>query len=185
MSYQFSHSGDEWSGTHSLLFILRPTEPIARHERRIHGLTGMPIDPERLHITLFCLGQYDGGLPPEIVTRAMEAAGMIAVTPFEVTLDRLLSFRHPSGERPLVLRGSDDIPSLRAFHQDLAMALAKASLKRFVKSRITPHVTLLRDSRGIPERPIRPISWTVRDFVLVDSLIGKSRHIQLGKWTLH
>jgi len=192
MSRQFPQSNDEWSGTHSLLFILRPTEPVARrivagarHERTIHGLNGVPVGPERLHMTMFCIGQYEGGAPADVVARASRAAETIRAAPFDVTLDRLLSFRHPSDKRPLVLRGSDGLPPVQEFHQRLGAALAKADLNGFRRSRITPHVTLLRDSRSIPERPISPISWTVHEFVLVDSLIGKSRHIQLGKWTLH
>jgi 2'-5' RNA ligase len=194
MSDPFSYTSfrDKWSGGHRALLIVRPTAPIAdriasgaRYERSVRGLDGVPIDPERLHITLFCLGQYDGGLPPHIVARAKVAAAMIAASPFDVTFDRLLSFYHPSGKRPLVLCGGDGLASLQAFRQSLAMSLADASLKQFVTPRITPHVTLLRDRRNVEERAIQPISWTVRDFALVDSLIGKSRYIQLGRWTLH
>jgi 2'-5' RNA ligase len=191
MPNQFSHPSDEWSGTHSLLFILRPTEQVARriaagarHERTIHGLRGIPVGPERLHMTMFCIGQYEGNVPADVVARASSAAEAISAAPFDVTLDRLLSFRHPPDKRPLVLRGSDGLPRVQEFHQRLGAALAKADLKGFGGSRITPHVTLLWDSRNIPERQINPIRWTVQEFSLVDSLIGKSRHIQLGKWTL-
>jgi 2'-5' RNA ligase len=180
------------SNQHRILFLTRPPEMVAqriaagtRHERRVRGLRGVPIDPALLHITFFCLGQYDGEAPPDIVARARMAAAMISGMPFEITFDRLLSFYHRTGNRPLVLCGSDGLPSLQAFHQRMAMALAKADLKKFVGSRITPHVTLLRDNRNVAERPIQPISWTVRDFVLVDSLIGKTQHIELDRWPLH
>jgi 2'-5' RNA ligase len=42
-------------------------------------------------------------------------------------------------------------------------------------------VTLLYDECGIKEQPIEPISWTVNEFVLVHSLLGKGRYIPLGK----
>jgi hypothetical protein len=32
--------------------------------------------------------------------------------------------------------------------------------------------------------PIAPIGWPVRDFALVLSLAGQSRHIHVGRWPL-
>jgi 2'-5' RNA ligase len=48
----------------------------------------------------------------------------------------------------------------------------------------TPHVTLLYDRRCIDEQPIEPVGWTVREFALVLSLIGKTQHVPLGRWQL-
>jgi 2'-5' RNA ligase len=45
-------------------------------------------------------------------------------------------------------------------------------------------MTLLRDPHRVPEHPIQPISWMVREFLLVLSLIGQKRHIHLGRWPL-
>jgi 2'-5' RNA ligase len=45
-------------------------------------------------------------------------------------------------------------------------------------------VTLLYDERGIAEHAIEPVSWTVREFVLVHSLRGQSKYIPLGRWPL-
>ncbi len=36
----------------------------------------------------------------------------------------------------------------------------------------------------IRERSIDPVSWTVRDFVLIHSLIGKSVYKERGRWQL-
>ena len=46
-------------------------------------------------------------------------------------------------------------------------------------------MTLLRDVVEIAAQTIEPITWTAREFVLVHSLIGQTRHIPLGRWALH
>ena len=48
----------------------------------------------------------------------------------------------------------------------------------------TPHVTLLRDRHRVPEQRIEPIEWTVRELVLVHSLIGRPAHRHLARWSL-
>jgi 2'-5' RNA ligase len=45
-------------------------------------------------------------------------------------------------------------------------------------------MTLLYDSRVVRERPIEPIRIDVQDFVLVHSLVGRRRHIELARWPL-
>ncbi len=47
-----------------------------------------------------------------------------------------------------------------------------------------PHVTLLYDSRLVPEQPVEPVRWTVTEFVLVHSHQGLGRHEELGRWAL-
>ena len=53
-----------------------------------------------------------------------------------------------------------------------------------VERSFTPHLTLLWADRCVEAYPIAPITWTVRDFVLVLSLPGQSRHIHVGHWQL-
>ena len=47
-----------------------------------------------------------------------------------------------------------------------------------------PHMTLIWASRRVDEYPIVPIRWTVREFVLVRSHVGQSRHEYIGRWPL-
>jgi len=64
------------------------------------------------------------------------------------------------------------------------MAKTGRLLGERVASSFTPHVTLLYDGRVVTERLVEPIRWTVREFVLVRSLLGKTRHIVIGRWPL-
>lgn len=155
----------------------------ALRQRSQHGLTGAPLKPEHFHVSLHSLGEYDG-LPRGIVAAAKEAAAAIAVPPFEVTFDHVMSFSGSPGNRPFVLRGSDGLAALMAFQRTLGIAVAKAGLGRFVKAQYTPHMTLLYDARSVEEHPVAPVRWTVREFVLIHSLHGQGRHLPLGRWPL-
>jgi 2'-5' RNA ligase len=48
----------------------------------------------------------------------------------------------------------------------------------------TPHLTLSYDNCRIKERFVQPISWTVREFKLVLSLVGETKYDFLGRWQL-
>jgi RNA 2',3'-cyclic 3'-phosphodiesterase len=93
------------------------------------------------------------------------------------------SFGGQVGNLPLVLYGGDGVAALMAFRKVLAAAVMKVGLGR-AQSGFSPHVTLLYGDRKIAEHPVDPVSWTVREFVLVQSLHGESRHILLGRWPL-
>jgi 2'-5' RNA ligase len=42
------------------------------------------------------------------------------------------------------------------------------------------------DRQPIPETDLdEPITWTVRDFVLIHSLVGRSQHKHLARWQLN
>ena len=64
--------------------------------------------------------------------------------------------------------------------------MKKAGIGQSVTPGFTPHLTLLYGDRIVTERSIEPIRWTVRDFVLVQSLRGRgeSKHIHLARWPL-
>ncbi len=150
-----------------------------RHEHRLHG---RPLARERLHVTLHHLGDYTG-LPQDVVAMADEAASAVAMPPFEVAFDRAASFDGPRN-RPLVLRGDDGIAALMTFQRALGMAMKKAGLGSRVGQGYTPHVTLMYDDRGIAEHVVETIAWTVHEFVLVHSLLGRTRHVTLARWPL-
>ena len=49
----------------------------------------------------------------------------------------------------------------------------------------TPHMTLLYDRKTVlPEKLDRPVSWSVREFLLIHSVYGKSEHNVVGRWPL-
>lgn len=154
---------------------------LAARLRRQYGLKGKPQAPELLHVTLHFMGHSPED-PREIVQRACKALEGFRAPSFEVCFDRVLSFRKKSN-RPLVLVGGD-APALSGFQKQLRSALLQAHLPDPEKMGFTPHVTLLRDDREVPEQGIAPLCWTVREFVLLRSFHGRGEHQVLARFPL-
>ena len=145
------------------------------------GLSGRRIAADLLHISLHGIGAYDG-LPRAVVQRAKEAGAAVLAKPFDIVLDRAMSFGPKHEVRPLVLRTGDEA-ALVTFHRLLGGAMKNAGFRR-VASRFTPHMTLLYGDHAVVERSIDAIQLTVRDFVLIQSLRGRGKHIHLARWSL-
>jgi len=156
---------------------------LAPRLRAQFGLTGKPLLKDRFHVTLHHLGDH-AGLRHDIVAAVAEMARAVAVPAFEVTFDRVSSFSRRPKNRPFVLRGDEGVALLVAFQQAIGAAMKRTTLARWAEAGFTPHVTLLYDDRAVQEQAVEPVSWMVREFVLVHSLIGQTRHIVLGRWPL-
>ena len=156
---------------------------LAQEQKRMHGFDGTLIRPEHLHVTLFHLGDWIA-LPEELIARASAAAASAAAAGFEVVFDKLTSFRNKTGVRPFVLTGPSE--TWRPLRLALGQGLKQVGLGAAVHDldAFTPHVTLLRDKKSAKSQKITPINWQVQDFVLVQSLLGKTTHIHLGRWPL-
>ncbi len=103
--------------------------------------------------------------------------------PFGLGFDRVESFLRKSRNRPFVMRGSDDgLAAMHGFRDRLGLGLQREGC--VVDTQFTPHVTLLYDDMAVAPQPIEPIVWTVREFVLMHSLIGRGQHVPLSRWTL-
>ena len=156
---------------------------LAETIKAARNFEGVQIRPEHLHVTLFHLGDWNG-LPADIVALGQQAAAQVATSPFDVTFSRTESFRNRTGIYPFVLTGDKDAAAWRPLHTALGEALKRVGLGGATRGDFTPHVTLLRDGLRVPASPIVPISWTVREFVLIHSLLGKTTHIHLARWPL-
>src|SRR5882724_9420930 len=169
----------------ALLLEAENASQIVRLRQRLceeFGLSGRRIAADLLHISLHGIGAYDG-LPRAVVQRAKEAGAAVLAKPFDIVLDRAMSFEPKREVRPFVLRTGDEA-ALVTFHRLLGGAMKNAGFRR-IAPRFTPHMTLLYGDRTVVERSIDAIRWTVRDFVLVQSLRGRSKYIHLARWSLH
>jgi 2'-5' RNA ligase len=158
----------------------RRMPPLAGKLKRDYGLSGKPFAAERLHATLHDLGAYLS-LPPELVARAREAASSVVLPPFEVVFDRVHTFSGRPGDRPLVLRGGEELVALQ---HAIGEAMRKAGLGTFVNRSFTPHITLLRGEGAVEEQMVETFRWTVREFTLVNSLVKRSKYVSIERWAL-
>ncbi|MFM9923697.1 2'-5' RNA ligase family protein [Variovorax sp. H27-G14] len=147
-----------------------------------NGLSGRHVPPEYLHATLHWLGDYEG-IPHELQCRAKEAGGSVEVAPFGVGFDRIGSLGG-AGMGGLVLTGAAELKKLRQLQRSLASAMKASGIGHHIRERFNPHVSLLYCDEHVPREPIAPIRWPVDELVLIDSLVGRSKHVVVGRWPL-
>jgi 2'-5' RNA ligase len=155
---------------------------LALAQKEKHGFTANLILPEHLHVTLFHLGVWQT-MPEEVVRLSKEAAEKVEVAPSDVTFNRVESFRNRAGIYPFVLTG--DAAQWRELHASLAAALKKVGLGAATSGDFQPHVTLTYDEIRAKPAAVDTIGWTVRDFVLIHSRLGKTTHHHLARWPLN
>jgi len=172
--------------THRLFFGIWPDDgAIGRLTRLMAQLRndkimpGRPVDADRLHVTLHHLGDFGDQVPPSLVPNASMAAATVKMQPFNVTFDRAGGTR---GQ--FLLRASNEPAALMEFRKILSAALIKAGLRDRVKTAFNPHVTLSYDFSDVPQWQIEPITWTVSQFFLIESLLGKHQHVIRGSWQI-
>ncbi|EOH6075405.1 2'-5' RNA ligase family protein [Burkholderia cenocepacia] len=174
---------------HRLFFAVMPdpgtatrmTEQRARLGSDVR-ISGRPLHAERLHVTLYSLGDFVH-VPEVVVERACFAATTIDVPPFGVTFDQMLRFNGRPGHRPFVLTGSDGLDALVMFQRSLVEALRGTRL-RISGTSFTPHVTLLYGDGKFSRCDLEPVTWTVNEFVLIHSWLGKTHYDVIGRWPL-
>lgn len=170
-----------------LFFAFRPDEvastaiqSLGRRLKTAHRLRGRVIAPERLHNTLAAV--HDTGAISENIARAKAIGDRLWHRSFQVRFDWTGSFKGHDRGHPFVLRGGEGLESLSEFRAVLRTRMQHAGFA--VDHSFTPHVTLLWADRCVEDYPVAPISWTVRELVLIASLQGYSRHIDLERWPL-
>lgn len=175
---------------HRLFFAVKPDpDTAARIADAAHRLrpdathTKRRVDTVRLHMTLHSLGDFMY-VPQDVVVGACHAAQRVHAQPFDVTFDRIVSFKGRPGNYPWVLTASDAPRKLLELQQQLVEALKRTGL-RASGTLSTPHVTLRYDERRRAPRTVEPITWTVSEFVLIDSGLRRTRHDVIGCWRLN
>jgi 2'-5' RNA ligase len=177
-----------------MFFALLPDEVAKAEIIRIgerfvksHRLAGSQVDIDRLHVTLVPIGKPDRLRQP-LEGALLAAAESIRLSPFDITLDSAMRFSNAGsdGRFPFVL--CSDLPTIESalkLREALALAQYAQGMRVAGVSSYLPHVTLLY-APGIDaiEQPIPPITWRAREFVLIRSFFGQSRHEVIGRWPL-
>lgn len=178
--------------THDIFFALRPggadAQRLATHAAREDarlGVGGKPLEPGRLHLSLYLMASYERGepFPQADVERWMLAASTVRKTAFEVLFDRVATFGGKTN--PLVLKSGDSVgvAGVRALQRELGMALANAG--ETMRDRpFEPHMSVSYRGMRIAEEATPPIRWTPGELVLIDSHVGEHIHEVLAAWPL-
>ena len=138
---------------------------------------------ERLHVSLQHVGDYVG-LPDAVVDQASRIAATVCRPAFTVAFNSVTSFRGRPGNQPFVLRGDDGVIGLTMLQQALGEVMEKAGLAR-AAAHYAPHMTLMYGDRFVAEQSFEAeVKWSVREFVLVHSLLGRSCYRSMRRFPL-
>lgn len=152
--------------TSRLFFALWPDDEARQALARLHpsmAAKGLKlVQPHNLHVTLVFLGQVDA----ETGSLLKQAVADITTQPFTLTFDRLSYWRRP---RILCLSCRQPAPN-PAMMLVSALETAAANCGLRTNTRLyTPHITLARHVRHLPDIKIEPIVWRAEAFSLIES----------------
>jgi 2'-5' RNA ligase len=173
------------AGPRRVYFALRPdvraaaeATALAERLRREHGLTSRPIPAARLHVSLNWLGRP---APAQTIGKACEAVSGLRLKSFVIAFNRAASFGG-GHDRPLVLWGEEGVIGVELLHAALHAALARPGIVRGPPPAFEPHMTRMRGAQPVAEEFVAPVSWRVRELVLIES--GEGRQAALGRWPM-
>lgn len=176
---------------HSLFFALLPPPELAAQVAEATagwctrlGLSGRPMEPERLHLTLLWIAPEAS---PATVTAMKVVAARLVMPPATVVLDRLGRFERREGRSaPVVLLSSNPVAleGLQALKRALVARVQAAGYPLQVSAGFQPHMTLLYDRQPVALQPAGPFVWMAHDIALIHSHVGERRYDVLGRWPL-
>jgi 2'-5' RNA ligase len=148
-----------------------------------HSISSKPLAANRFHVSLNLVDESDG-LSSDVVAKASSAADTVHVAPFEISLNQVTTFQRKNGlNQPLVLLVDEGKAQLRTLLSALLSGLCGFPVVEKSILGFKPHLTLLYSNQSVTHQ-IDSISWTVRDFALVHSLVGRTQYKILGRWPL-
>jgi 2'-5' RNA ligase len=142
---------------------------------------GKPRGKHLLHIALHHLGDHRH-VPERTIFAAKRAAETLSLPAFEVSLNALATVSQgPSGRQALVFPAEG--AGLVALHHGLGGTLRRVGLR--ATEHFRPHVAFLHGPYAMAQRSIEPIRFMVREFALIHSDAGLSKHNVIGRWSLN
>ena len=121
---------------------------------------------------------------PRTGRRNEGAAATVVLAPFEIELDRVMTFHGAPARLPVVLLGDSGVAALSLLHSTLDARIRSFGFEYRARSRFTPHLTLLYAEQPVEQRTVPAIGWPVREFMLIHGQKSTRRHVVLGRWPL-
>lgn len=131
-------------------------------------------DPSRggdlLHVTLISL--YDlHYVPPDWLPATVAALDSFAAAPFPLRFDRI------ENRKAVTLRTREPLAEACAFQKALVNHLLACGAPIMDGTTSEPHITINYGGDRLGRQTIAPIGWTVDEVLLVESVVGKTRHV--------
>ena len=166
---------DRSRASNPLYLMAKPSDEV-----RTQTIATGRVDPFRdaglLHMTIQPLCDL-ATLPAGV---AAWVAGLLngQLPSFQLVFDRIVE-----SARTVSLRGSQPAEGAIAFQRAIVSALIERGFP-VPPYRLVPHVTIAYHCDGLGSEAILPIHWSVQEVLLVESVVGRARHIVHGRWGL-
>ncbi len=132
---------------------------------------------ELLHVTLLKLFDLHYA-PSEWLPAVIAALDSFEGAAFPLRFDRI------EARKAVTLRTRDPLLLARSFQQALVRHLLERRAPLMLGTTPEPHLTInYRDDRQ-GARKLEPIGWTVTEILLIESVVGKTTHVEHGRWAL-
>lgn len=133
--------------------------------------------PHLLHVTLLSLFDLHY-VSPDWLPRVLAALDSFEGSAFPLGFDRI------ENRKAVTLRSGVPLGEARAFQAALLRHLLECRAPIMDGTTPQPHVTINYRGDRLNAQKIPPIGWTVEELLLVESVVGKTTHIEHGRWSL-
>lgn len=133
--------------------------------------------PELLHVTLVKLFDLYRA-PPDWLPAMIAALDAFEGAPFPLAFDRIES------RKAVTLRTRAPLAEARAFQASLVRHLLERRAPLMLGTTPEPHLTINYHDDRQGSRKAEAIGWTVEEILLVESVVGKTTHVEHGRWPL-
>ncbi len=133
--------------------------------------------PDLLHVTLISLFDLHYAKPdwlPAIVAALDRFEG----NAFPLSFDRI------ENRKAVTLRSRTPLVEARALQAALVRHLLERRAPIMDGTTPEPHLTINYHGDRLNAQKIPPIGWTVDEILLVESVVGKTTHVEHGRWAL-
>ncbi len=118
--------------------------------------------------------------PPKILGAAPDT---FTAPPFPLRFDRI------ENRKAVTLRTRGSLAGARAFQKALVNHLLAAKAPIMDGTTPEPHITInyrgdRLGSQTFGALKLPPIAWTVNEIILTESIVGKTTHVEHGRWPL-
>lgn len=133
--------------------------------------------PHLLHVTLVSLFDLHYA-PPDWLPRVIAALDSFDGPAFPLSFDRI------ENRKAVTLRTRDPLSDARAFQRQLVHHLIAHNAPFTLGTTPEPHVTINYAGDRLRAQKMAPIGWTVDEIILMESVVGKTTHVEHGRWAL-
>ncbi len=133
--------------------------------------------PELLHVTLLSLFDLFHA-PPDWLPAVIAALDIFDGIAFPLAFDRI------ENRKAVTLRTRAPLSEARAFQSALVRHLLEHRAPMMLGTTPEPHLTINYSGDRLSAQKMPAIGWTVTEILLVESAVGKTTHVEHGRWPL-